>query len=144
MTIGQGSSVRALVAGGSPSGLFTNLQGVGGPLINTVSITGTLPAFTTPPTFNLGTLNGAATAANQTAVQSAPGTSATTANGMQGVTNGVPLGVSQQDATPVTVTPATASGNVLSPPIPRAMRRSDFSSPAHGREQYRSCRATIM
>jgi hypothetical protein len=53
-----------------------------------VGITGT-------PTVNLGTLNGAATATNQTAVQSAPGTSAGTAVTVQGSASGVGLPVTQ-------------------------------------------------
>lgn len=66
----------------------------GGSIGNTAfGISGTLPAFAATPTFNLGTLNGAATAANQTNVQSAPGSSASTAMGVQGVTGGVPLSI---------------------------------------------------
>lgn len=42
----------------------------GGAISNTAfGITGTLPAFTATPTFNLGTLNGASTAANQVTAQ---------------------------------------------------------------------------
>jgi hypothetical protein len=63
-----------------------------GTSINT-AITGTLPAFTSTPTFNLGTLNGAATAANQEVT--AAGTSATSAQGVQGVTGGVAMNVAQ-------------------------------------------------
>ena len=59
-----------------------------------VGITGTLPAFAATPTFNLGTLNGAATAGNQTAVQSAPGTPQTTAMTIQGNASGVAVPVS--------------------------------------------------
>lgn len=57
------------------------------------AITGTLPAFTATPTFNLGTLNGAATAANQEVT--AAGTTATSAQGVQGVTGGVAMNVAQ-------------------------------------------------
>lgn len=49
--------------------------------------------ITATPTMNLGTLGGAATNAAQTAVQSAPGTSATTAVTVQGATAGVALPV---------------------------------------------------
>ncbi len=46
----------------------------GGSIGNTAfGISGTLPAFASTPTFNLGTLNGAATAANQTSIISALG-----------------------------------------------------------------------
>jgi hypothetical protein len=48
---------------------------VGGSIGNTAfGISGTLPAFASTPTFNLGTLNGAATAANQTSLITASGT----------------------------------------------------------------------
>ena len=59
-----------------------------------VGISGTLPALAATPTFNLGTLNGAATAGNQTAVQSAPGTPQTTAMTIQGNASGVAVPVS--------------------------------------------------
>src|SRR5271167_731115 len=52
----------------------------------------TLPAFAATPTFNLGTLNGAATAANQEVT--AAGTSASSAQGVQGVTGGIALPIS--------------------------------------------------
>lgn len=72
----------------------------GGSIGNTAfGISGTLPAFAATPTFNLGTLNGAATAANQTAVQSSPGTSAGTALTVQGSATGVPLPVLNTGAT---------------------------------------------
>jgi hypothetical protein len=57
-------------------------------------LTGALPAFAATPTFNLGTLNGAATSANQTGVQSAPGTPQTTAITIQGNASGVAVPVS--------------------------------------------------
>ena len=60
----------------------------GGSIANTAfGISGTLPAFASTPTFNLGTLNGAATAANQTTeigslatIATNSGTQATAAN----------------------------------------------------------------
>lgn len=56
-------------------------------------ISGTLPAFAATPTFNLGTISTVATAANQTVVQSALGTSATTALTVQGSATGVAMPV---------------------------------------------------
>lgn len=56
-------------------------------------ISGTLPAFAATPTFNLGTLNGAATAANQTSVigTAAAGTAATNAMLAGGQYNSSPI-----------------------------------------------------
>ena len=63
------------------------------PVSGSVSLTGTLPAFGATPTFNLGTLNGAATAANQTAVQGtvAGGTAATASQLAGAIYNSSPL-----------------------------------------------------
>jgi hypothetical protein len=82
-------------------------------------ISGTLPPFASTPTVNLGTLNGAATAAGQTAVQAAPGTSAGTANAMQGVSGGVPVATTIRSAgtnrsatvTTTASTPMAANGS---------------------------------
>jgi hypothetical protein len=53
----------------------------------------TLPGFTATPTFNLGTLNGAATAAKQPALGTA-GTPSTDVLSVQGVTGGTPQPIS--------------------------------------------------
>ena len=71
----------------------------GSNVIGSVGLTGALPPFASTPTVNLGALNGAASAANQLAVQSAPGASAPTALGVQGVTGGAPLAVAQPNLT---------------------------------------------
>jgi hypothetical protein len=55
-----------------------NCVGVNGSGQMTVLLGGTLPAFASTPTFNLGTLNGAATSANQTAINTSIGTTNTT------------------------------------------------------------------
>lgn len=73
-------------------------------------ISGPLPAFAATPTFNLGALNGAATAANQTGVQSAPGASAGTAVTVQGAASGVPVPVSSALGTSGGWTPKLLSG----------------------------------
>jgi len=52
----------AVNASGNP--LFMQIV-AGSAAIGTVSLTGTLPAYAATPTFNFGTLNGAATSANQ-------------------------------------------------------------------------------
>jgi hypothetical protein len=58
------------------------------------AISGTLPAFAATPTVNLGTLNGAATDAHLTNVQSAPGVSQSTALTIQGNASGIAVPVS--------------------------------------------------
>lgn len=58
-----------------------------------VGVSGSLPAFAATPTFNLGALNGAATAASQTNVQSAPGAAQTTAITIQGNASGIAVPV---------------------------------------------------
>lgn len=66
----------------------------GGSIGNTsFGISGTLPAFAATPTFNLGTLNGAATAANQTSVIGTinAGTAAANSIAVGGVFNSTPL-----------------------------------------------------
>lgn len=60
----------------------------------TFTLGGSLPGYASTPTFNLGTLNGAATATNQTNVQSAVGSSATTAITIQGSSSGVAIPIS--------------------------------------------------
>jgi len=72
--------------GAAPSG---NVPGVNANVLTLPA----LPAFASTPTFNLGTLNGAATAAAQTSVQSTPGTPQTTAITIQGNASGVPVPV---------------------------------------------------
>jgi hypothetical protein len=59
-----------------------------------VALSGTLPAFASTPTFNIGALNGAATDAHLTNVQSAPGAAQTTAITVQGNPSGIALPVS--------------------------------------------------
>lgn len=65
-----GANGTALVVNGSGvtqpvSGTFWQATQ---PVSGSIGITGTLPAFNATPTFNLGTLNGAATAANQSTI----------------------------------------------------------------------------
>lgn len=67
-------------------------------------VSGTLPAFAATPTFNLGTIGSAATAANQNAT--AAGSSASNAQAFQGVTGGVPAPVT--DTTVATAVTALA------------------------------------
>jgi len=67
-------------------------------------------------TANLGTIAGAATAANQTSVQTAPGTSASTANAVQGVTNGVALNVSGVTGNAITSNQQTATSTATALP----------------------------
>lgn len=90
ITVASNISVReGLVALASPLPPGANSIGTIG---NTAfGISGTLPGYATTPTFNLGTLNGAATAANQNVT--AAGTTATSAQAVQGVTGGVPQNV---------------------------------------------------
>jgi hypothetical protein len=59
-----------------------------------VALSGTLPAFASTPTFNLGALNGAATDAHLTNVQSAPGAAQTTAITVQGNPSAIAIPVS--------------------------------------------------
>jgi hypothetical protein len=70
-----------VAAGGTSAGGNTM------PYVNAY-LAGTLPAFASTPTVNLGTLGGAATAANQEVT--AAGTSASSAQAIQGVVGGVP------------------------------------------------------
>jgi hypothetical protein len=60
------------ISGGS--GFMTGAGGGASSGGGSVTISGTLPAFASTPTFNLGTLNGAATAANQPTVAAAGST----------------------------------------------------------------------
>ena len=80
-------------------------------LVVTLSPNGALPAFAATPTVNLGTLNGAATAANQTAPQAATG-SAAPANAVQAgaVSSGNLVGMIQSDASqPINISTATTT-----------------------------------
>jgi hypothetical protein len=92
-------------AAGTPSGFkdsLGNFQSLLGDVVNgqwvnvkagSLSLTGTLPAFTSTPTFNLGALNGAATNANQIAVigSVAGGTPAANSNMVGGQYNSTPI-----------------------------------------------------
>ena len=79
-----------------------------------LSPNGALPAFAATPTVNLGTLNGAATAANQTAPQAATG-SAAPANAMQAgaVSSGNLVGIIQGDTTTNINVTTTTTGTAL-------------------------------
>ncbi len=79
-----------------------------------LSPNGTLPAFAATPTVNLGTLNGAATAANQTAPPAATG-SAAPANAMQAgaVSSGNLVGIIQGDTTTNINVTTTTTGTAL-------------------------------
>lgn len=75
--------VNSIPVGANAIGSITNTS---------FGISGTLPAFAATPTVNLGTIAGAATAANQEVT--AAGTSATSAQGVQGVTGGIAMPMS--------------------------------------------------
>lgn len=90
-----------------PTGAATNAQLVtinstlgspfqaGGSIANSsFGISGTLPAYASTPTFNIGTSGSVASAANQTNIQSAAGTPNATAVTVQGNASGVPMPVS--------------------------------------------------
>lgn len=64
-----------------------------GNCISNIGIIGTLPAYAATPTFNLGTLNGAATAAKQPALGTA-GSPSTDVISVQGVASGTPVPIS--------------------------------------------------
>lgn len=83
----------------------------GGSIANTAfGISGTLPAFATTPTFNLGTLNGAATAANQATEISSLATIATnTTNAGTPVVSGT-VTVTQGTAASLNATVVTTAG----------------------------------
>lgn len=118
---------QALTIDGTDSGVWTHVVnfpssfGISGALPAFAStpaftISGNLPAFASTPTFNLGVLNGAATAANQAAVQSAPGTSAGAAVTVQGDASGVPVPVS--GSVSVSNFPATQPVSATALPLP--------------------------
>ena len=79
--------------GDTTNGQWVNITNTSVPVTGTISVGGTLPAYAATPTFNLGTLNGAATAANQTAVQgsAAGGTAAANSVLFGGIYNSTPL-----------------------------------------------------
>jgi hypothetical protein len=97
-SFGISGALPALSAGSNAIGSITN-TGFG--------ITGTLPAFAATPTFNLGTIGGAATAANQEVTIA--GTTATSAQAVQGATNGVPV-TTADSGTKTTASPALGAG----------------------------------
>jgi hypothetical protein len=77
-------------------------------------ISGTLPAFAATPTFNLGTLNGAATAANQSTIITDLGTiNSTLGSPMQNSGGTVTAKVVADNATSGTITAADASSTVV-------------------------------
>ena len=91
---------------------ITSLIGaVGSPLQagGSVGISGTLPAFASTPTVNLGTLNGAATAAKQPALGTA-GAASTDVLSVQGIASGTPMNASPDSV----VDGAAFSGSVSS------------------------------
>lgn len=92
VTNGQWVSVKASV----PIAVTGTFWQATQPVSGSVSLTGTLPAFAATPTFNLGTLGGAATAALQSAVQGtvAGGTAATASQLAGGVYNSTPITLS--------------------------------------------------
>ena len=98
------SSLPALATGSNAIGSITN---------SSFGISGTLPAFAATPTVNLGTLNGAATDAHLTNVQSAPGTSATTAITVQGSASGAAVPIS--GSVTITSEPGAASTGAAVP-----------------------------
>ena len=110
-TASNASSARVMIATGSVAITnFPTTQTIAG----SVAITN-FPATQTVAgsvTANLGTLNGAALAANQTNVQSALGAPATTAVTVQGSPSGAPVPVSGS----VTANPGTGNFNILPAP----------------------------
>lgn len=89
--------------------LTTLITATGSPMQNsggTVGISGTLPAFASTPTVNLGTLNGAATAANQSTEISSLSTIATN------TTNAGAPSVAQDTAGNVKIIQASASAAI--------------------------------
>ena len=104
VTIGNASIAITAASLPLPAGAATQttlaalLTAVGSPMQATggsVSLTGSLPAYAATPTFNLGTLGGAATAANQASVIGtvAGGTAATNSQLIGGVYNSTPITV---------------------------------------------------
>ena len=89
VTNGQWVSIKASV----PIAVTGTFWQATQPVSGSVSLTGTLPAFAATPTFNLGTLNGAATAALQSSVQGtvAGGTAATASQLAGAIYNLTPL-----------------------------------------------------
>ena len=85
---GQSVSITGNITLGSGANVIGSISNT------SFGISGTLPSFAATPTFNLGTLNGAATDAHLTNVQSAPGTPQTTALTIQGNASGVAVPVS--------------------------------------------------
>jgi hypothetical protein len=116
-------------------------------------ISGTLPAFAATPTVNLGTLNGAATAANQVA-GAAAGTSSSTAMPVQGVSGGVAVPVSaaslplpagaatatNQTNTQGTVAPGTAATNST---LVGCVYNSTQPAPTTGQGQALNCDSQV-
>ena len=89
VTNGQWVSIKASV----PIAVTGTFWQATQPVSGSVSLTGTLPAFAATPTFNLGTLGGAATAALQSSVQGtvAGGTAATASQLAGAIYNSSPL-----------------------------------------------------
>lgn len=87
-----------------------------------VTIAGTLPNFGATPTFNLGTLGGAATAAKQPALGTA-GVSSTDVISIQGIASGtqVPVSIASMPSTPITAAalplPAGAATSAKQPAL---------------------------
>ena len=124
--------LEGLTTGAAPDPLITDGAGHIAVLQSgtwSFGLTGTLPAFGTPPTFNLGTLNGAATSALQQSILTALGTplqaggfvtvtggptaaAQTTANGSLAsiVANTTPAGAGSMSAVPAGSTNGTALG----------------------------------
>jgi hypothetical protein len=130
-------ALPSLPAGSNTIGSISN---------SSFAISGTLPAFASTPTFNLGTLNGAATAANQTSVESSAGTSASSAITIQGSASGVAVPVTGSVAVVgydsgivrATATPASSAhsagqsiGGLFSVPIARVNGGSGIVSGIH-------------
>ena len=86
------SAATALPIQGVTGGVAVPVTGTFWQSTQPVSLS-SLPAYAATPTFNLGTLNGAATDAHLTNVQSSPGSSAATAVTVQGSATGVALPV---------------------------------------------------
>lgn len=104
-TLGSGTDSVSVVQGGAFSTTVSGTVAVNN-FPDTQPVSGTVTA-------NLGTLNGAATAANQTNVQSAAGTPNATALTVQGNAGGVPLPVSG----PLTDTQLRATAVPVSGPL---------------------------
>lgn len=132
---GGGGTVTQGPQGSSASPWFTQQIGAlptGGNTIGVIGntafgISGTLPAYAATPTFNLGTLNGAATAANQPALGTA-GTPSADVISIQGVAGGIAQSVSNAGTFAVQDTAPIVGGNTAPVSITNSLGSSTMTS----------------